>query len=359
MMKHAMTGGLGVKMRVRETSWEEFVAEVKGRNQNIVLYGAGVIGKITLPAFIEAYQLASHVLFAVDGDLHKSGGALRIGFRDIEIRPPETMEGMIEPFVILITGSRYGNILRCLEGIEAASGADVYIFPQMLVRKCRSFEKIEIRKKSEQRMIPKVIHYCWFGKGEMPDGLKRCRESWGKFCPDYQIIEWNEENYDVSRHAYTREAYRHKKWGFIPDIARLEILYGNGGIYLDTDVELIRELDDLLYQPGFVGVEKWGVVNIGGGCGVIPNHPMIGEILEYRLAFPFERGDGSLNLESSGSYETKPLMNWGFRPDNTVQTVGGMTVYTSDFFHPFDYMSKELCITENTYGIHRFTGSWV
>ena len=266
-MKPVMTGGSGVEMRLQETSWEEFAVKVKGQNQKIVLYGAGVIGKITIPAFIEAYQLAGHVLFAADTDLHKTGGSLRIGSRDIKICSPEAMRGIKERFVVLITGSRYENILHYLERMEDLLETDVYIFPQMLVRKCRSFEKTEIRKKSERQMIPKVIHYCWFGKGKMPDELKRCKESWSKFCPDYQIVEWNEENYDIDRHAYTRAAYRHKKWGFIPDIARLEILYENGGIYLDTDVELIRALDDLLYQPGFVGVEKWGVVNVGGGCG--------------------------------------------------------------------------------------------
>lgn len=103
-------------------------------------------------------------------------------------------------------------------------------------------------------------------------------------------------------------------------------------------------IDDLLYQPGFVGVEKWGVINSGGCCGAVPGHPIIGEILEARFRVPFEREDGSLNLESSGYYESKPLLSRGFKPNNTVQVIGGMTVYSSDFFHPFDYMSKELAL---------------
>ena len=346
-------------MKLQETSWDEFVSAVRQWNQKMVVYGAGVIGKITLPIYIEDQQLETSILFIADADPYKSGGFVRMGNRDIAICFPDKMKTIQEKFVILVTGSRYETILRDLDQVEELSEIDVYIFPRMLVKECRIFKKVEIIKKSPQPLIPKVIHYCWFGRGEMPDKLKRCQESWIRYCPDYQIVGWNEDNYDIGKHAYTRQAYRCKKLGFVPDIARLEILYENGGIYLDTDVELIRNLDELLYQPGFVGVEKWGVINVGGGCGVRPHHPMIRKMLEYRLGFPFEREDGSLNLETCGSYESKPLTEYGFRPDNTIQTIGDLTVYTSDFFHPFDYMSRELCITENTYGIHHFMGSWL
>lgn len=346
-------------MILHDTGLEEFAAGVRGQDKKIVIYGAGVIGKVTLPVFMEDMGLADRILFIADADSHKYGTPVRIAGRDIEICSPDRMNDIREDFAVLVTGSRHESILRYLEKIKALSGTDVYVFPQMLVRRARFSGNQKIEQRTVSPVIPKVIHYCWFGGKEIPDRLKRYMESWSRFCPDYRIVEWNEGNYDVGRHVYTRQAFQHKKWGFIPDIARLEILYEHGGIYLDTDVELVRGLDALLYQPGFVSVEKWGVINIGGGCGAVPGHPMIRKILEYRLAFPFEYEDGSLNLESSGSYESKPFLDRGFRPDNTVQTVGDMTVYTSDFFHPFDYMSKEMCMTENTYGIHHFSGSWI
>ncbi len=302
--------------------------------------------------------MVDRVLFVVDADVHKHGSVIKIGDKDVEIHPPETLYGMNLNLVILITGSRCEGILSYLKQMENLSEIEVYVFPQMLVKKCRFLGKQEIRKKTEVPLIPKVIHYCRFGGGKLPDVLKRYRESWDRLCPDYRIIEWNENNYGVEMYACTRQAYQHKKWGFVSDVARLDILYRHGGIYLDTDVELIRNLDDLLYQPGFVGVEKWGVVNSGGGCGAMPGHSMIGSMLKCRLEVPFERKDGSLNLESSGYYESKPLLDLGFKPDNTVQEVGGMTIYSSDFFHLFDYLSKELSITENTYGVHHFTGTW-
>ncbi len=346
-------------MKVQNVEIDTFASAVKGQSQKIVLYGAGVIGKVVLPYFIEEKQLEEDILFVADGDPRKHGDFVKIGEKDIPICSPEKLEQVKEKFAILITGSRYEGILRYLEQMEFLSGTDVYIFPQMLVKKCRLFPKQEIRRVSEHPLIPKTIHYCWFGGGEMPEVWKRYQESWKRFCPDYQIVEWNEKNYQVEDRKFTSQAYRHKKWSFVSDMARLDILYKYGGIYLDTDVELTRPLDDLLYQPGFVGVEKWGVVNSGGGCGAVPGHPIIGEILEERLRVPFEYEDGSLNLESSGYYESKPLLSHGFKPNNTVQVIDGMTVYSSEFFHPFDYMSKELCITDNTYGIHHFTGSWL
>lgn len=346
-------------MRLQDVTEDEFVSAVKEKNQGIVIYGAGVIGKNVAPAFIEERGLEDAVLFIADVDSRLHGLRIRTGKREIEICDPERMDGIKKSFAVLLTGSRYEPILSDLGRREALSDADVYILPQMLVKKCRHFEKSSIERQVPEAVIPKEIHYCWFGRGALPDDLKRYRESWEIFCPDYQIREWNEDNYDVDRQTFTREAYRHKKWAFVSDMAKLEILYQHGGIYLDTDVELIRPLDELLYQPGFVGVEKWGMINIGGGCGVVPKHPMMKEILEYYRQVVSGQGDRVVVLESSGNYESKPLLDHGFKPNNTVQTINGMTVYTSDFFHPYDYMSGELCVTENTCAIHHFTQSWV
>ena len=105
-------------------------------------------------------------------------------------------------------------------------------------------------------MIPKVIHYCWFGKNELPEDAKRCIASWKKFCPDYEIIEWNETNYDVRKNKYMSDAYDEKKWAFVSDYARIDIIYNYGGIYLDTDVELLRPLDELLKDKMFCGWES-------------------------------------------------------------------------------------------------------
>ena len=116
-------------------------------------------------------------------------------------------------------------------------------------------------------MIPKVIHYCWFGHNPLPERYKEWIKSWKRYCPDYEIVEWNESNYDVTKHPYMRAAYDAKKWGFVSDYARLDIIYENGGIYLDTDVELVKNLDELLYQEGFAGVDSSGRLSTGLGFG--------------------------------------------------------------------------------------------
>jgi hypothetical protein len=156
-----------------------------------------------------------------------------------------------------------------------------------------------------------------------------------------------------------RQAYEVGKWAFVSDVARLDILYHHGGIYIDTDVELIKNLDSLLYQFGFCGVEKWRILNSGGCCGAIAEHPMIGKMLEYRKKIEFIYSNGSINIESSGTYESIPCLLEGFKPNNMLQEINGLTIYPSDFFHPYDYMTDRCDITENTYAIHHFAGSWM
>jgi hypothetical protein len=220
-------------------------------------------------------------------------------------------------------------------------------------------ESIVFERRFQNQMIPKKIHYCWFGGKELPDFLKRCIESWRVCCPDYELIEWNENNYDVGRHRFTQEAYEHNRYGFVTDVARLDILYENGGIYLDTDVTLLKNLDDMLYQPGFTGVEKWGNINTGGGCGFVTGHPMLKKMLDYRDRFSFVMEDGSFNIETNGMYETVPFLEAGFKPDNSLQIVDDVTVYPSYVQHPYDYMSCEMSKKEATVSVHHFFGGWM
>ena len=128
--------------------------------------------------------------------------------------------------------------------------------------------------------IPKVIHYCWFGKGEMPKLAKKCIKSWKKYCPDYEIICHNEDNFDCFQNRYMSEAYQAKKWAFVSDYARLKIIYDNGGIYLDTDVEIIKPIDDLLRNKGFMGFDEKGIVATGLGFGAEKGNEIIGEFLK-------------------------------------------------------------------------------
>ncbi|TNU75055.1 glycosyltransferase family 32 protein, partial [Lactococcus cremoris] len=140
-------------------------------------------------------------------------------------------------------------------------------------------------------MIPKVIHYCWFGGQPLPESALKCIESWRRFCPDYEIKQWSEKNYDVNKIQYIKEAYQEKKFAFVTDVARLDIIWNEGGIYLDTDVELIKSLDELLYNSLYLGMERAGRVNTGLGFGAEVNHPIVRANLELYTNIPFSGND--------------------------------------------------------------------
>ncbi|MBE5850690.1 MAG: hypothetical protein E7298_11105 [Lachnospiraceae bacterium] len=333
-------------MILKNTGYEEIAKSIRKGNRRIVVYGAGMIGQIVVPYIIETYRLHDYVDCYVDMDKRKLGTKVIIGTREYEIKHPDLLRKTSEPVVILLTNSKFSPILDYLDGMDSLADSECYIIP--------------VIQKMEQRIsIPKVINCCWFGGKEKPEFIKECMRTWKEQCPDYEIREWNENNWDVNKYEYTRQAYEKGRYGFITDIARLDILFENGGIYMDTDVKMLKPLDELLFNKGYIGLERWGNINSGGGMGAIPHHPMIQEMLDYRFKYPFVMNDGSINIETNGLYETVPFIRHGLRIDNTMQIINGMTVYPADVFHPYDYMSREEKIADNTISIHYFYGGWM
>lgn len=208
-------------------------------------------------------------------------------------------------------------------------------------------------------MIPKKIHYCWFSGRTMPKEFEACIASWKKYCPDYEIVRWDETNYDVGQNTYMRDAYQEKRWGFVPDYARFDIIYREGGIYLDTDVELLRSLDPLLENPCFFGFEDKNHINPGLGFGAECGNPVIKALRDMYEQISFYRQDGSLNLMPSPEYVTAKLQEMGLEINNQLQTKEDMTVYPSDYLGAKDYYTGEINKTENTYSIHHFSCTWM
>lgn len=207
-------------------------------------------------------------------------------------------------------------------------------------------------------MIPKKIHYCWFGKKKLPDDVIQCMQSWKKYCPDYEIFEWNEDNYDVTKNPYMKEAYEAKKWAFVSDYARLDILYQNGGIYLDTDVELIKSLDILLKNKAFFGEEEGGFINTGLGFGAEPFNEAIYEMLKQYEKLHFLIKGKLYNYVACPYYNTTALFKFGFDQTNEdIQQLGVCSVFPIEFFAPKN-LKGELNITSNTYSIHHYSSSW-
>lgn len=222
-------------------------------------------------------------------------------------------------------------------------------------------------------MIPKIIHYCWFGRNPLPELAQRCIASWRKFLPDYEIKEWNEDNFDVNMIPYTSEAYQQKKYAFVSDYARFWIIYHYGGIYFDTDVEVIRPMDDIIARGNFMGFEmdpdgentpgRYAPrycfdVALGLGFGLSKEHPFMRKMMDYYADLEFNGGVMNPWLKTIVAYTTEALMEEGLENKRGIQQVGDITVYPHEYFAPIDVITGRLHITPNTYTIHRYMGSW-
>ena len=207
-------------------------------------------------------------------------------------------------------------------------------------------------------MIPKIIHYCWFGRNPLPKEVIKYIESWKKHCPDYEIIEWNEDNFDINSNAYVKEAYESRKWAFVTDYVRLYALYHHGGIYMDTDVEVLKPLDCFLNEEAFSGFEHEKGVPTGIMASV-PKQQAIGDLLHDYDNRHFINKHGKMITTTNVVTITNYFRKKGLRMNNTKQTVNGFTMYPSDYFCPKDYRTLEITLTENTHTIHHFSGTWL
>ena len=208
-------------------------------------------------------------------------------------------------------------------------------------------------------MLPKIIHYCWFGRGEKPVLAQKCIDSWRKFCPDFEIREWNEDNCDYLAMPFMMEAYAAKKYAFVSDVMRLIVLEQYGGVYFDTDVELVRDLAPLLYDEGFIGFENDQYVNSGQGIAAMPHHPVVQAMIEEYRKLHFANADGTTNAVGCPHLNTDVMERYGLVRNGKEQRVAGIHVYPAEFFNPLDSVTGKLTKTENTYSIHWYSMSWL
>lgn len=213
-------------------------------------------------------------------------------------------------------------------------------------------------------MIPKTIHYCWFGGNRLSKLALKCIESWKKFFPDFEIKEWNESNYDIRKIPYIAEAYAAKKFAFVSDYARFDVLYRHGGVYFDTDVEVIKSFDDILTNGSFMGCEIDGgseEINVAPGLGIaaVPDLELYKDVLCYYSSQHFLNADGSFNTETVVKKTTKTLIKHGLKNIKGIQDVAGVTIYPREYFNPLQDSTGRLDVTENTRSIHWYAKSWI
>lgn len=209
-------------------------------------------------------------------------------------------------------------------------------------------------------MIPKVIHYCWFGRNPLPAEAKKCIKSWKKYCKDYKIIQWDEDNYDLSTAPlYVRQAYEAKKWAFVTDYVRLHIVHEHGGIYMDTDVELISAPDHLLDHAAFFGFEDGLHIATGLGFGAEKGCSILYEMMRDYDDIPFIKEDGSFDITPCPMRNTQILLRHGLKQDDSMQTIQGCLILPSRYLCPLDYSTGLLNKTPDTISIHWFSASWL
>lgn len=213
----------------------------------------------------------------------------------------------------------------------------------------------------KDKTIPKIIHYCWFGGGQLPNLALKCIESWKKYCPDYKIIEWNENNFDININKYVKEAYEEKKWAFMTDYIRLYVVYNYGGIYLDTDVELIKSLDQIINCESFFSSENNITISTGLGFGACKKNFLVKRMLDDYENIHFKLSNGTLDLEPCPARNSKSIADIlkEFDDRNEVCIYKNNYFYPKQYFCPIDVVSGKLNLKSETIAIHHYSGSWL
>lgn len=209
--------------------------------------------------------------------------------------------------------------------------------------------------------IPRTIHYCWFGGRPLPTSALRCIDSWKRNFPGYEIRRWDESNFNIDAIPYTREAAASGKWAFVSDYARFLILYRHGGIYFDTDVEVIRPMDHILAAGAFMGFEKsHSGIGVASGLGIAApaGHPFYKKILDHYSSIPYLGADGKPLPGTVVAHVTHLFLEAGLVPEDRLQCIEGITVYPNEYFNPLDDATGRLRITPRTCSIHHYDKTW-
>jgi len=323
------------------------------RDKQVLCFGGGSYFKVLCCDFSSVYPDIK-LCGIIDNNSDKCGKTVSAaGFEAKVYTPGQALAQFdLSNTVIVITTASLSAVKAQIECLKELIGKDVYSYYE--IKKNSVFPVDKLEKNTDEPLIDKKIHYCWFGGGGIPSGLLKCIDSWKTFCPDYEIIRWDESNYDISKNEFMKDAYTKKKWGFVPDYARLDIVYYEGGFYFDTDVEIIKNIDALRYNCGFIGTEVTGGINAGSGFGAIKKH----RALTGLMSIYETESITNLLSESCVGRETSYFYSKGYNVSGRIQTVDGMTIYPYNVLSQKIYETGELNISEASFSIHHFDGAW-
>ena len=328
------------------------------KDKRIYLFGAGRMAAHC----VDIYFDTEHVHAVIDNNPALWG-------KDIELHEQKIPVISSEEFVREVLGYTSGQVVllitpgfyawRIVEQLNQIKSLDnIHCYLHTLLRN-NGDDYQEFGFTVGEQKIPKVIHYFWFGKKEIPKNLKNYIESWKRCCPDYQIIQWDESNYDVNKIPYISDAYENRAWGFVSDYARLDILYEYGGIYLDTDVEVLKSFDPLLNDDAFFGMGGNDQINTGSGFGAIPKHLFIKKLRDYYKEKSFYKEDGSANLLPCYNYQHPIFRVYGFEIKNIYQKRNGIVVYPAQVLSPTGVAGMGKFYSDKTVSVHHTEFSWI
>ena len=336
-------------------SFSEFDKVIK--NKRLFLIGAGK-RSVTL---LQKYTW--NVFACIDNDESKNGTFLHVNNTQIPVHNWNyLLDNISANSILLVTPAVFESLLKKIESEAALSDIDCYIASYMHSLQW-DFDRVEASKvpyeitKGTTPKIPKIIHYFWFSGDPYPEKVQKCIDSWHKFCPDYEFKKWDLTNYKPDC-QYAKAALAHKCWAVASDYGRADVVYRYGGIYLDTDVELIKPLDDLLYDDAFIGFESLEYVDPGSGFGAVKDNPVIERFRSIYYDEKFLLEDGSLNKIVCPPYFTKKLIDIGLRQDGSFQRLDNIVVYPPLVLCPHSYVTDKIYLSDKTYSIHHHLAGW-
>ena len=320
-------------------------------------FGCGLQGTRILN-MMENWGYRETIVAFTDNNRKRVGGRISNGVLSYPIVSVSEFVNAVSPEdVIIICCADVVNIFEQLDQYDNLSNVVCFNLGELGLQQLIVSDYEKVVRESEEPIIPKIIHYFW-GGNPMPDLMKRNIERWHELCPDYEIRQWNEHNYDVSKNRYMQQAYEADKWGFVPDYARLDIVYQYGGIYLDTDVSMVRRPDELLYQRCFAIKDASFFLNAGASFGAMAGMGIIRELRDYYDTAEFIFDDGSINRQPAQYHAYQVMRKYGYRVNDRFQQIEGMNIYPMIMAGTNAY-TMQMRITEHTFFLHYGTATWL
>ena len=291
--------------------------------------------------------------YILDNDKRKDGKIIQVNGKEIQLISIERFSELgLGNYALIIMPVFMLDIVKQIDKLSVFNEVPTYIYAFLMNR----VEEVPFSFRSmKEPRIPKTIHYLWFGGKDLPDNYKKNIESWKRYCPDFEIVRWDESNYDMEKVPFMRQAREARCWAYVTDYARKDILYHYGGIYFDTDVEVVKPFEDLLYNDFFVGRDDVANINSGSGMGAAKGNLLMKALRDDYYDRKFTDENGKIVAKACGVYETALLIKYGYQPNHIFQQISdGTVIFPRDVLCPISWIGLPDQYTENTCSIHKF-----